>query len=133
MASIRLFPLVRRKLIIVSRNNSTYSFDHQVLQSIHKGGISRLSGSSNHSSIMEGTSTTENNVNYNFNHVIPTSRLKGSPFIIGVAGGTASGKTEVVKAILSSKQLTSVAVVPQDSFYKNLTEEEIVLAKIKLI
>ena len=38
--------------------------------------------------------------------------------VIGIAGGSGSGKTTVVRAI--TKQLTGkVVVVPQDSYYKD--------------
>lgn len=38
--------------------------------------------------------------------------------IIGIAGGTGSGKTTVVKKIIN-KQKTDVVVIPQDSYYKD--------------
>lgn len=38
--------------------------------------------------------------------------------IIGIAGGTGSGKTTVVKKIIN-KQQTDVVVIPQDSYYKD--------------
>ena len=40
-------------------------------------------------------------------------------YIIGIAGGTASGKTTVVKEIVNSLPEGSVAVIPQDSYYKD--------------
>ena len=46
--------------------------------------------------------------------------------IIGIAGGSGSGKTTVVKAITEQLQ-ENVVVIPQDSYYKDLshaTEEE---------
>lgn len=39
--------------------------------------------------------------------------------IIGIAGGTGSGKTTVVNKILSSFPAGEVAVTPQDSYYKD--------------
>ena len=39
--------------------------------------------------------------------------------IIGIAGGTGSGKTTVVNNILSSFPAGEVAVIPQDSYYKD--------------
>jgi len=39
-------------------------------------------------------------------------------FIIGIAGGTGSGKTTVVNKILESIPSSRVALVPQDSYYK---------------
>lgn len=47
--------------------------------------------------------------------------------IIGVAGGTGSGKTTVVNKIVEKLPPHSVAVIPLDSYYKDtpgLTEEE---------
>lgn len=47
--------------------------------------------------------------------------------IIGIAGGTGSGKTTVVKEIVKSLPEHYVAVVPQDSYYNDttgLTDEE---------
>ena len=40
-------------------------------------------------------------------------------YIIGIAGGTASGKTTVVKEIVNSLPEGEVAVIPQDSYYKD--------------
>ena len=40
-------------------------------------------------------------------------------FIIGIAGGTGSGKTTVVNKILESIPSSRVALVPQDSYYKD--------------
>lgn len=39
--------------------------------------------------------------------------------IIGIAGGTGSGKTTVVNKILNSFPAGEVAVIPQDSYYKD--------------
>ena len=39
--------------------------------------------------------------------------------IIGIAGGTGSGKTTVVKKIIESLPVGSVAVIPQDSYYND--------------
>ncbi|MCM1110454.1 MAG: uridine kinase [Clostridium sp.] len=39
--------------------------------------------------------------------------------IIGIAGGTGSGKTTVVNKIISSLPAGEVAVLPQDSYYKD--------------
>ncbi len=40
-------------------------------------------------------------------------------FIIGVAGGTGSGKTTVVQAILDSMNHQDVAIIQHDSYYKD--------------
>ena len=39
--------------------------------------------------------------------------------IIGIAGGTGSGKTTVVNKIQSSFPAGEVAIIPQDSYYKD--------------
>lgn len=42
--------------------------------------------------------------------------------IIGIAGGTGSGKTTVVKKIVDSLPEGSVAVIPQDSYYNDQSD-----------
>jgi len=47
--------------------------------------------------------------------------------VIGIAGGSGSGKTTVVRAIKNKLKDEKVVVIPQDSYYKDsssLTEEE---------
>ena len=39
--------------------------------------------------------------------------------IIGIAGGTGSGKTTVVKKIVEALPAGEVNVLPQDSYYKD--------------
>eukprot|EP01096_Ripella_sp_DP13-Kostka_P013631 TRINITY_DN5947_c0_g1_i1.p1 TRINITY_DN5947_c0_g1~~TRINITY_DN5947_c0_g1_i1.p1 ORF type:complete len:231 (+),score=81.35 TRINITY_DN5947_c0_g1_i1:61-693(+) len=46
-------------------------------------------------------------------------------FVIGIAGGTASGKTSVCKEIETELDNQRVVVVSLDSFYRNLTEDEL--------
>lgn len=50
------------------------------------------------------------------------------PFLIGVCGGTASGKStvceEINKRVLGDRRSSLVATICQDSFYRGLTEEE---------
>src|SRR5689334_6720250 len=46
------------------------------------------------------------------------------PFLIGVSGGTASGKTSVCDLILNQLGDHRVAIISQDCFYKNLSPEE---------
>lgn len=53
-----------------------------------------------------------------------TTDERKEPFLIGVAGGTASGKTTVCNRIMQQLQQTRVALVSQDSFYKPLTKKE---------
>ena len=45
-------------------------------------------------------------------------------YIIGIAGGTGSGKTTVVKEIVNSLPKDSVVVIPQDSYYKDSSHVE---------
>ncbi|KAI4390048.1 hypothetical protein MLD38_002203 [Melastoma candidum] len=47
------------------------------------------------------------------------------PFVIGVAGGAASGKTTVCDMIIQQLRDQRVVLVNQDSFYHNLSEEEL--------
>lgn len=50
-------------------------------------------------------------------------------YIVGVAGGSASGKTSVARAILQNLQhIPWVGIISQDSFYKELTKEQSRLA-----
>lgn len=42
-------------------------------------------------------------------------------YIIGIGGGTGSGKTTVVKKIMSALKGESVALIPQDSYYNDNT------------
>ena len=39
--------------------------------------------------------------------------------IIGIAGGTGSGKTTVVRKIIESLPVGEVVLLPQDSYYKD--------------
>lgn len=47
------------------------------------------------------------------------------PFLIGVSGGSASGKTSLCKAIFDSLGPTDCSMISVDSFYKNLTPDEL--------
>ncbi|KAK2949590.1 putative Uridine-cytidine kinase 2-B [Blattamonas nauphoetae] len=65
---------------------------------------------------------------------IPASREE--PIFIAVAGGTASGKTTLCEAVieyLKKHQIIGpqqhVVIVPQDSFYRNLTPQEAEMAE----
>uniref|UniRef100_A0A915Q3Y7 Large ribosomal subunit protein eL30 n=1 Tax=Setaria digitata TaxID=48799 RepID=A0A915Q3Y7_9BILA len=61
---------------------------------------------------------------HGFEHLAVTTNI---PFIIGVAGGTASGKSSVCARImekLGKAHERRVVTISQDSFYRNLTEEE---------
>ncbi|KAL3313860.1 hypothetical protein Ciccas_007543, partial [Cichlidogyrus casuarinus] len=50
------------------------------------------------------------------------------PFLIGICGGSASGKTTVAKAIIESLNVPWVCIVSMDSYYKVLSQEERFLA-----
>ncbi|XP_057533501.1 uridine kinase-like protein 3 isoform X1 [Amaranthus tricolor] len=54
-----------------------------------------------------------------------TANVCNQPFIIGVAGGAASGKTTVCDMIIQQLHDQRVVVVNQDSFYHNLTQDEL--------
>ena len=43
-------------------------------------------------------------------------------FIIGIAGGTGSGKTTVVKKLIERLPKGEVVVIPQDSYYKDASD-----------
>ncbi|KAJ7126961.1 armadillo/beta-catenin/plakoglobin [Mycena epipterygia] len=50
-------------------------------------------------------------------------------FVVGIAGGSGSGKTHVARQIVRSLgSIPSVVILSQDSFYKHHTPEELVLA-----
>ncbi|KAL4075085.1 uridine kinase family-domain-containing protein [Scleroderma yunnanense] len=50
-------------------------------------------------------------------------------FVIGIAGGSASGKTHVARQIVKSLgSVPTIVIMSQDSFYKRHTEEEMKLA-----
>jgi hypothetical protein len=50
---------------------------------------------------------------------------KREVFVIGIAGGTASGKTTLTNAIMGSLRDHRVRSISMDSFYRSLTPEEI--------
>lgn len=54
-----------------------------------------------------------------------TENVHMQPFVIGVAGGAASGKTTVCDMIIQQLHDQRVVLVNQDSFYHNLKEEEL--------
>ncbi|GIL75286.1 hypothetical protein Vretimale_7981 [Volvox reticuliferus] len=58
------------------------------------------------------------------NHGRPHKRLHTGVFIIGVCGGTASGKTTVCDTIMQRLHDSCVVMLHQDSFYRGLTETE---------
>jgi len=50
---------------------------------------------------------------------------KKRPFIIGVCGGTASGKTSVCEDILKKLENQRVVIISQDSFYRSLDQDSL--------
>ncbi|PIN09795.1 Armadillo/beta-Catenin/plakoglobin [Handroanthus impetiginosus] len=56
---------------------------------------------------------------------ISDSAIHKQPFVIGVSGGTASGKTTVCDMIIQQLHDHRVVLVNQDSFYRGLTPEEL--------
>ncbi|KAK7346586.1 hypothetical protein VNO80_21109 [Phaseolus coccineus] len=58
-------------------------------------------------------------------HPSTTSSSSHPPFIIGVAGGTASGKTTVCDIIIQQLKDHRVVLLCQDSFYRGLTNDEL--------
>ncbi|PQQ13226.1 uridine kinase-like protein 5 [Prunus yedoensis var. nudiflora] len=62
----------------------------------------------------------------NNNNVASNPRVQPKqPFFIGVAGGTASGKTTVCNMIISQLRDQRVVLVNQDSFYHSLNAEKL--------
>ena len=51
--------------------------------------------------------------------IINDQIVNGFMFIIGIAGGTGSGKTTVVKKLIERLPKGEVVVIPQDSYYKD--------------
>ena len=45
-----------------------------------------------------------------------------SPLVVGIAGGTASGKTTVARKVREALQGCRVAFIDQDSYYRDLTD-----------
>ena len=45
-----------------------------------------------------------------------------SPIIIGIAGGTGSGKTTVANVVLNRVGTSSIALLPHDAYYKDLNQ-----------
>lgn len=47
--------------------------------------------------------------------------MNHAPFVVGVAGGTGSGKTTVARKLVERFQEEPVRLIPQDAYYKDLT------------
>ncbi|KAI0777112.1 armadillo/beta-catenin/plakoglobin [Irpex lacteus] len=61
---------------------------------------------------------------------LPTS----DAFVVGIAGGSASGKTHVARQIVESLgSLPSVVILSQDSFYRKHSPEQVILAHKNLV
>uniref|UniRef100_A0A1D1YKA6 Uridine kinase-like protein 4 n=2 Tax=Anthurium amnicola TaxID=1678845 RepID=A0A1D1YKA6_9ARAE len=54
-----------------------------------------------------------------------TEQMHRQPFVIGVSGGAASGKTTVCDMIIEQLRDQRVVLVNQNSFYHSLSEEEL--------
>ncbi|XP_031260132.1 uridine kinase-like protein 5 isoform X2 [Pistacia vera] len=65
--------------------------------------------------------TTKMKQNFSVHSKMPPKQ----PFVIGVAGGTASGKTTVCNMIISQLHDQRVVLVNQDSFYHSLKDEQL--------
>lgn len=50
------------------------------------------------------------------------SSLKFRPIVFGVAGGTASGKTTVARAVLDAVGASQVAYLPHDAYYRDRSD-----------
>lgn len=55
----------------------------------------------------------------------PVSGAGTRPFIIGIGGGSASGKTTVVESIMERLSCDKVVSISQDCFYRPLSKEQI--------
>ncbi|KIH59295.1 hypothetical protein ANCDUO_10478, partial [Ancylostoma duodenale] len=51
------------------------------------------------------------------------------PYVIGICGGSASGKTTVAEKIIEKLEIPWVTILSMDSFYKVLNEEEHLMAE----
>lgn len=58
-----------------------------------------------------------------------TANQRTEPFIIGICGGSASGKTTVATKIIESLDVPWITLLSMDSFYKILNEKERKLAE----
>ena len=47
---------------------------------------------------------------------------RAAPLVLGIAGGTGSGKTTVANVILERVGAENIALLPHDAYYKNLND-----------
>lgn len=73
---------------------------------------------------IRGVAADDTSVIGTFTGSAGSTRGIGTPFIIGVAGGTASGKSTVVDCIVKELNEPGVAVLPQDCYYRSLSAED---------
>ncbi|KAI8344831.1 P-loop containing nucleoside triphosphate hydrolase protein [Chlamydoabsidia padenii] len=59
---------------------------------------------------------------------IHSSNCHNKCYVIGISGGSGSGKTSVTERILQKLNIPWVAVISMDSFYKVLTPEQTIMA-----
>ncbi|PWA82616.1 uridine kinase-like protein [Artemisia annua] len=74
---------------------------------------------------VEGNRTGTRNTNVEQASTSVTGKSHKQPFVIGVAGGAASGKTVVCNLIIEQLHDLRVVLVKQESFYHNLTSKEL--------
>ncbi|MCS6905801.1 MAG: uridine kinase [Bacteroidia bacterium] len=53
------------------------------------------------------------------------NELKNRPYIVGISGGSASGKTYVLKRLEKSAISPFITLISQDNYYKDLHEQEL--------
>ncbi|KAL4634406.1 hypothetical protein ACB092_04G197200 [Castanea dentata] len=115
-----------------NNNNNNIAMEYEIVNTVTSSGP-HLSGLSSDGLILGPTATTTT--------TSPPSSDRGScsspgspgdpinppkqPFVIGVSGGTASGKTTVCDMMIQQLHDHRVVLVNQDSFYRGLTDEEL--------
>ena len=57
----------------------------------------------------------------------------GTSFLIGIAGGTGSGKTTVAKTIMDELNNENITLLQQDSYYKDQSDLEFEKRQIMII